>query len=260
VHIRRLQIASATTIAFFFVGATTLMAQPPTSPAEPPPEWDVELGASFVGTSGNSDTSSFGASFQAHRRWTLWQMDALASAVENDSGGVQTAEQYIAALRAKRKLTERISATSGIRFERDRFQGLDLRSLLDGGLSYLLIRQPKWRLDGLTTVAWNHEDRTTGETLNQAEGLLEAVSKYSFSASADTTQRFRFYPNFSESSGYRTEAEITAQAAMNRRLALKFEFLWRYSHDPVPGFKRSDTTTTASLVVRWRAATLAPAP
>ena len=41
-----------------------------------------------------------------------------------------------------------------------------------------------------------------------------------------------------------------AQASFNRRLALKFSFLLRYAHDPVPGFLRSDTTTTASIVVR----------
>jgi len=46
--------------------------------------------------------------------------------------------------------------------------------------------------------------------------------------------------------------------ALNKRLALKFGVLWRYSHDPVPGFKRSDTTTTASIVRRWRSATAAP--
>ena len=30
-------------------------------PKEPPPLWDTQIGASFVGTSGNSDTSTFGA-------------------------------------------------------------------------------------------------------------------------------------------------------------------------------------------------------
>ena len=241
------------------LGVTTARAQPP-PPQEPPPEWDVELGASYVGTSGNSDTSSLGANFQAHRRWPLWQVEALASVVRNSTGDVTTAEQYIGAFRVKRKLTERISATSGLRLERDFLQGIDLRSLLDGGLSYILIRQDHWRLDGLTTAAWNHEERTTGMTLDEAQGLLEALSKYTFSASADTTQRFSFYPNFTNSSAYRTEAEITAQAAMNRRLALKLGFLWRYSHVPVPGFERSDTTTTASIVIRWRAARPAPAP
>ena len=79
-------------------------------------------------------------------------------------------------------------------------------------------------------------------------------------ATADTTQRFTFYPDFSQTSAYRSEAEITAQAAMNARLALKLGYLLRYSNDPVPTFKKTDNTMTASVVVRWKAATPAPAP
>ncbi len=54
--------------------------------------------------------------------------------------------------------------------------------------------------------------------------------------------------------------EITAQAAMNAHLALKIGYLLRYSNAPVPGFKNTDNTTTASVVLRWKAATAAPAP
>jgi len=52
---------------------------------------------------------------------------------------------------------------------------------------------------------------------------------------------------------------VTAQAALNNRLALKLGYLLRYSHAPVAGFKTTDMTTTASVVVRWRAAP-PPAP
>src|SRR5215469_17757097 len=41
-------------------------AEPPKEP--PPPLWDLQVGASFVGTSGNSDTASTGADFAGHRR------------------------------------------------------------------------------------------------------------------------------------------------------------------------------------------------
>jgi putative salt-induced outer membrane protein YdiY len=61
--------------------------------------------------------------------------------------------------------------------------------------------------------------------------------------------------DFKESSAYRSEAEVTAQAAMNGRLALKLGYLFRYSNLPAPGFKKSDNTTTASLVLRFKAAT-----
>jgi putative salt-induced outer membrane protein YdiY len=59
------------------------------------------------------------------------------------------------------------------------------------------------------------------------------------------------------SSAYRNEVELTAQAAMNARLALKLAYLFRYSNEPVPGFKKTDNTTTASVVLRWKATTLA---
>jgi putative salt-induced outer membrane protein YdiY len=229
-------------------------------PEEPTPLWDVQLGASFVGTSGNSETSSLGANFEAHRRWPVWIIDGLATAVRTSEDDVQTAEQYMGAFRVRRKLTERISATGGLKLERDRLAGFDLRSLLDGGLAYVLVRQPQWSLDGLTSLAWRHEEQVIGVTENEAEAVLGLSSKYLFGTAGDTTQRFTFYPNFSDSTGYRSEAEVTAQAAMNKRLALKFGFLWRYNHDPVPGFKRSDTTTTASIVVRWKSETPAPAP
>lgn len=225
---------------------------------EPVPLWDVQLGASFVGTSGNSDTSSLGANFEAHRRWPVWIFDTVATAVHTTDRGNTTAEQYIAAFRVRRKLSERISATSGWRYERDRVAGLDIRSLLDGGLTYAIIKEPQWTLDGLTTLAWNHEEWVTGETRNSAEAVLGVLSKYTFGSTGETTQRFNFYPNLTESTGYRSEAEVTAQAALNKRLALKFGFLWRYNHNPVAGFERSDTTTTASIVVRWRSTTPAP--
>ena len=236
-------------------------AQPPpsTSPSdEPPPLWDVQLGASFVGTNGNSQSSSFGANFEGHRRWPLWVLDGVAGTVHSSANGVETAAQYFGAVRVRRTLTERISGTSGLRLERDRLSGVDFRSVLDGGLAYAIVKEPLWTVDGLSSLAWRHEDRVTGETLDNLEGVLGLTSKYLFGQSGDTVQRFAFYPNLSNSTAYRSEAEVTAQAAMNKRLALKFGFLWRYSHDPVPGFKRSDTTTTASIVMRWRSAMAAP--
>ena len=47
---------------------------------------------------------------------------------------------------------------------------------------------------------------------------------------------------------------------MNARLALKLAYLLRFSNEPVPGFKKTDNTTTASVVLRWKATTPAPAP
>jgi putative salt-induced outer membrane protein YdiY len=219
----------------------------------------MQIGASFVGTSGNSDTASTGADFNAHRRGLVWLIDSTATAVRTNSLGETTAERYLGTLRGKRKLTPIIGLTSGAALERDRFSGIDFRSILDGGLSWVLVHHPEWTLDGVTSLAWLHESRIVGG-IDHPIGVFQLLSRIPFGTAGDTTQRYTFYPDFKTTAAYRSELEISAQAAMNARLALKIGYLLRYSNDPVPGFKKTDNTTTASVVLRWKAKTDAPAP
>ena len=244
------------------LAARPASAQPaaPPPPPPPPPLWEAQLGASFVGTSGNSDAASTGADFTARRRGLVWQIESTAAAVRTSGQGVTTAERYLGMLRAQRRLTPIVGLSAGEKLERDRFSGLDLRSILDAGLSWALVHHPEWTLDGVTSVAWLHESRTAEVDINDPIGVLQLLSRIPFGAAGDTTQRVTFYPDFRSSSAYRSEAEITAQAAMNAHLALKIGYLLRYSNNPVPGFKKTDNTTTASVVLRWKAATAAPAP
>src|SRR4051812_50124343 len=78
---------------------------PAATPPPPPPLWDAQIGASFVGTSGNSATSSLGADFIAHRRGEIWKIESAATLVRTSSDDVTTAERYLGMLRADRKLT-----------------------------------------------------------------------------------------------------------------------------------------------------------
>jgi putative salt-induced outer membrane protein len=244
---------------FLFFAATSATAQTPAAPAPPPPPlWDAQIGASFVGTSGNSDTSSTGLDFAAHRRGEVWQIESAANAVRTNDDDVTTAERYLGMLRGRRKLNAILGVSSGIKLERDRFAGLDARSILDAGLSWALVHHPEWTLDGVTSIAWLHESRTEGDAVNDPVGVLQLLSRIPFGTTGDTTQRFTYYPDFTASSAYRSEAEITAQAAMSAHLALKIGWLLRYSNAPVPGFKKTDSTTTASVVLRWKAMTPAP--
>jgi hypothetical protein len=136
---------------------------------------------------------------------------------------------------------------------------MDFRSILDGGLSWALRTGPAWTLDGVTALAWNHEEPIGGPTRNDPGAVLQLVNKVALGTGADTTQRVTFYPNFTDANAHRSEAEVNLQAAMSSWLALKVGYLWRHSAAPVPGFKKSDTTTTASLVMRWKSTELVAA-
>jgi len=224
----------------------------------PPPAWETQVGASFVGTSGNTETTTVGADFSQIRRWPVWQIESGASAIHTTDQDVRTAERYLAAIRGKRQLTRILGLSAGERVERDQLAGIDFRSILDGGFSWALVRSPRWTLDGLTGLGWNHEQPAGGPNLDHPIGVLEALSRIPVGANASSTQRVTYYPDFKDASAYRSEAEVTAQAAMNSRLAIKLGYLFRYSNQPVAQFKKSDNTTTASLVLRWKGQTPAP--
>jgi putative salt-induced outer membrane protein len=242
--------------------AVPAFAQTPAAPPKepPPPLWDLQVGASFVGTSGNSDTASTGADFSGHRRGEIWKIEATATAVKTSDHDTTTAERYIGAVRVDRTLTPILGLSAGEKAEHDRFAGIDFRNVLDAGLSWALVHHTEWTLDGVTGIGWNHESRTVGDNLDDPVGLFQLLSRIPFGGSGDTTQRVTYYPDFRTSSAYRTEVELTAQAAMNSHLALKIGYLLRYSNAPVSGFEKTDNTTTASVVFRWKASTPAPAP
>lgn len=168
-------------------------AQAVTAPPEPPPRWDLELGASCVGTSGNSETSSTGANFSAHRRWPVWRIETTASAVNATDNGRRIAERYLGAFRGDRTLTPRIALTSGVRLEGDRLSGIDFRSIVDGGATYAVVRRPRWTFDALTSLAWNHEERTTDTPRDSAQAITQVLNKYLLSDAGETTQRFTCY-------------------------------------------------------------------
>ena len=147
-----------------------------------------------MGTSGNSETSSVGADFGAHRRGLVWKIDSQATAVRSSSLDVTTAERYLGLLRASRKLTQIIGVSSGIKLERDRFSGVDFRSVLDAGLSWALVRGPAWTLDGVTGMAWNHETRTVGDSIDHPVGLLQLLSRIPFGTPATPRSASRFIP------------------------------------------------------------------
>jgi len=238
------------------VAARSVVAQPP-KPPEPDPGSDTQLGASFVGVRGNAESVTLGADFSTNYRHKPWRFDAAASAVHTSGDNVQAIDRDIESTRVKRDLTPIIALTAGQKLEHDPNSGIDLRSIVDGGLAWKLVRQPSWTLDGVTAIGWNHEHpvetfEPAVPSTNHTVGVLEALSKVPFSATGSTTQRVTWYPDFTNFDGTRLEAELTVQAAMSQRIALKLGYLVRYVNVPLPGLKNTDTTAAASVVMTWK--------
>jgi putative salt-induced outer membrane protein YdiY len=212
--------------------------------------WTLDLGLSYLSTTGNSETNSLG--FDGH--YTVkrgpWGLDATASAIRASEDGATTAENYDAAVRGSRDLNDRLAMTAGLSYHKDRLAGIDLRTEANVAVRWTLIDNDRWTIHTLAGPSWVREEVVAGGIENHLGALLQVDAAYTISEAATASARISYLPNLEDSTDYRAETQLGLQAAINRRLAMKLGYLWLFDNQPVPGFDKSDTRTTASLVVR----------
>src|SRR4029077_20332779 len=98
--------------------------------------------------------------------------------------------------------------------------GIDFRSVADFGLTWSVVHSKRWTLDAITAAAWEHERATLGVATDHPTGLFQAASRIPLGTGSELTQRLAFYPDFEDSSAYRSEADLAVQASINNHLAL----------------------------------------
>jgi len=229
--------------------AAVIAVAAPAAAADPEPVWDLKLGLSYVATSGNSDTSTTGASVDYNRRFSLWSLAAFASAVNVTEADATTAERYVLGARAAYPVTGRLSLVGGVKGEKDRFAGIDLRTLADAGVEYVFLAGEPVKVTGLAGATWTTEDPRFGDSHDWLGALAGIKAAWKLSDTAAATGQGIFYPNFDETDDWRAEAAVGVQATLTDLLSLKFGWELRYDNQPVAGFTKTDTVTLASLVL-----------
>jgi putative salt-induced outer membrane protein len=237
-------------VAMALLCAATQQARAQGAPQEQP-LLSLQLGFSYVATSGNSDTTSAGLDGTVRRNWERWGWESFARAVRASEAGTTTAERYGLGTRVNREVSERFALTAGVQGERDIFAGLDLRSIADFGVQWRPETSDRWTIETTASLTWNYEEPSdAAPTQNFIGTLLQAKSAVKLSPTAELSQRLTLYPNLEETDDWRVEAGAALQAAVNAWLAVTLSYELRYDNVPVPGFGTTDTTTRASLVVK----------
>ena len=219
--------------------------------APKPSPWDLKLGFSYLATSGNAETSSTGFDARYVQEWPEWGLEATAAAVRATRDERETAEQYSSQVRGRRKLGQGTELTLGLRGESNRFAGIDLRTLLDTSLVRPLLQSPEWKVQSLTGLSWTREDPLGDRPeKDNVGGLVQLQATGKLSPTAELTGQTTWFPDLQESDDYRIHGQVSLQAALNKHLGLRVGYDLKYDSEPVNGFERTDTSTTASLVVQ----------
>jgi len=213
--------------------------------------WETSLSFSYVATSGNSDTSTLGTGFDFKRIPDPWGIEGGLGYLRSEKDDEKTAERAWAKVRGTRSLSDRWIVFLGAKWDRDEFGGIDGRYVFETGATFKALCGPKHHLEfdaGLTHTTEEYTDGTNGDYFG---GLLGMRYAYAFTETSKFSQRLVFIPDFEESSNWLLESETAVEAALTDHMALKAGVLVKRDNEPPVGFKKTDTTTTVSLVFRF---------
>ena len=247
---KRLAIASLSlaTVVFAPLGAFAQTQTPP----PPPPRQEGSAQASFVGTTGNTSTSTFSAGGEHIVRPDNWLIKNSVLFINNHTEGVTSANSLLYAFRAERALNKRTSAFGEYRYFQDELAGVTHRNDVTGGLAYKVATGPTHTLTVDGGIGYLNEQRVAGDDVSTATYSAGAAYKLQISKNADLTDDFRFLGTFHDANDWRVGNIVSVTAKITEIFALKFSNIVRYSNLPPIGFKTTDTTTSISLVASFK--------
>jgi putative salt-induced outer membrane protein YdiY len=228
-------------------------AQAPAAPAAPPPPPRQEGTAefAFVGTTGNASTQTIGLNGELIVRPERWVITNRANFIRNESESELTAQSFGYLFRAARTLTPRLSAFGEYAYFRDTFAGVAHRNSLVGGISYKIVDRPKHLFFTDAGVGYINEQRLTGDDVSSATWSLGAGYRWKFSETAEFSEDFRTTGVFADAADWRVLQAAAVTARLTNLFSLKVSNTIRYAHEPVPGFRNTDTQTSVALVAKF---------
>ena len=215
------------------------------------PDWVGSVDAGLSTTRGNADTLVISLGTQAARTTQRDKFGVYAASLfaRNSTTGVSvtTAEAIRGGARYDRNISDRLFAFALTDLEHDKFQNLDLRLVLGGGLGFHARKTERTRLDLFAGGSFNQEFFSTGLRRKSGEALFGEELAYKLSDRVSLTERAVVFSNLSEFGEYRFAFDSTAVARLTRRIGLQATLSDRFLSNPLPGVKKNDILLTTGI-------------
>lgn len=217
--------------------------------------WTGTGSLGFAGTSGNAKTLTFTTGVAAVRvtntdKTSIYFNAIRASALVNGVSA-ETAEAVRGGVSYDHNVSPRLFINVFNDYEYDRFQNLDLRFVIGGGLGYHFVKTERSTFDLLGGVDFNHSTFNTPLTRSTAEAYWG--DEYSLKVSSATTlvQSFRMFNDLKDTGTQRINFDIGSATKLSKWLTWNLSLSDRYLNRPAPGRKTNDFLYTTGIGVTF---------
>ena len=220
--------------------------------AEEQPSWKISAELGAVITSGNSETSTTNAKFDATNEKKQWRhnvhAEALGASTTDPATGIETtsAERYALSGKSDYKFNEFDYVFGTLGWEKDRFSGYEYQATLAVGYGRRVLNDETMKLDLEIGPGYRKvKDAVTGATEN--DGIVRLGAKYEWKISDNAT--FTEDLTSDVASDLTVTKSITALTAkVNSKLAMKLSLTIKNNSEVPAGTEKTDTETAITLV------------
>lgn len=218
--------------------------------------WVFTGSLGIAGAQGNAETRTFTIPVTGTRVTRTDKTSVYFNFLSSQAtvGGVasQTAQAVRGGWAYAHNLNPRLAATVFNDFEYDKFQSLDLRTVVGGGLVYHLWKKDAGRVDAVGGGDWNHENYgppkpAPSYTKSSLEAYVGDDFAYKISKRLALTQTYRIFGNISDYGTYRQNFDFGVTSSLTKWLTWNSSISDRFNSLPVAGLKKNDFLYSTGL-------------
>jgi hypothetical protein len=222
--------------------------------------WTGTVTLGLAGTHGNAVTSTFNTGVNAsrttnHNVISLYFNAVNASATVNGVNS-RTAQAIRGGWKYDRKTGSRLEINTFNDYEYDKFQSLDLRFVIGGGLGYRAWKSSRGALALQAGVDYDHDKFSPAApavafSRSSSEAYWGDDFTYKVNGSTSVVQDFRMFDNLSNTGAYRANFDLSSNTKLRKWLVWDLSFSDHYLSNPVEGRIPNDILYTTGLGVTF---------
>jgi len=223
-----------------------------TIPTIPRPDrWAGKGEVSYVATGGNVDTTTAKVAAEIEYKPALWTMLARGAFVTSTTQTGEHGQRVDGLLRASRTVSPRAELFAQMLYLQNTFAGIDSSFYPLAGVAYRLFESPRQGVNLRVGFGYGQESRVRTRDSGFATADSEVNYRWRLSSTAELRQDTTLTLNLSMGDDWRGASVTSISAALNTLLSVKISHIVSYLNQPVEGFGRVDTITSAAVVATF---------
>lgn len=212
-----------------------------------------KLTNSFSSKSGNSDSFTLDATYRLDHYLKTDKILFLVDYENEETNDQKTTNKHFFHLRYTHPTTKKRAIEGFLQQEFDEFTNLKSRQLLGSSLRIQLPSKiNKLSLHaGLGLMIEYESTKSPNKELTQPRSSNYISYNYTPTQEITLTGTTYIQPSLRKSKDIRILSETTLDIAFSKTLSLNTTFKYRYDNDPLPTIKKTDTTLTQGLSLRF---------